>query len=96
MSGKEANATYEIVNMLWKSAKKGDNTAKFCIEYAGFVFSLIKGDCKTEEYWQHAVEDLCKLANQYGGSDSVEAEWGRLIVRVADEYRKTLQKGKSN
>ena len=94
MSEGEAKKTYETVNSLWKAAKGGDRSAKFCLDFAGYVYTLMEGDNTTDEYWHNACLDLDVLVKRYGDVNCKEADWGRLAIQVADEYHKRSKKGK--
>lgn len=85
MTEDEKKNVYAKINALWKNARDGDLKAKFCIDYASYVYTLMVGDSKTDDYWSLACDVLGKIANDYGGSGSIESQWGQLSLLVAQK-----------
>lgn len=91
MTDTEKKTTYEKINALWKNAKEGDNKAKFCIDLATYVYTLMVGDPKTDEYWSLACDVLGKIARDYSGSGGIESQWGQVALLTAQAVAKGNQ-----
>jgi len=91
MTEDEKKNVYAKINALWKNARDGDLKAKFCIDYASYVYTLMVRDPKTDDYWSLACDVLGKIANDYGGSGSIESQWGQLSLLVAQKISKGEQ-----
>lgn len=91
MNDVEKKQVYEKINLLWKNAKDGDLKAKFCIDYATYVYTLMAGDPKTDDYWSLACDVLGKISRDYSGSGGIESQWGQLSLLVAQKIAKGEQ-----
>lgn len=83
----------EVDLKLSLEAKKarGDRLASFACDYAAYVYMLMDGNAKKDEYWTLACNALEKLARDYSGSGGIESQWGQLSLLVAQKIAKGEQ-----
>lgn len=91
MTEDEKKKVYAKINALWKNARDGDLKAKFCIDYASYVYTLMVGDPKTDDYWSLACDVLGKIANDYSGSGGIESQWAQMSLLVAQKISRGEQ-----
>ena len=91
MTEDEKKRVYEKINKLWKNAREDDLDATFCIDFACYVYALMKDDAKKDSYWQTACDSLTDFSKRYGGSGGTASQWAQMILLTAQQIAKGKQ-----